>query len=173
MDPENVSAVSEWPIPVNIRQVRRFLGMASWYRWFIRDFAATAAPLTALTRKNAKWNWGESENNAFEALKRTLTTVPVLACPDFGREFVLQTDVSSEGLEAVLTQDFLDGERVIAYASRSKRGRAELQRDQLQMPRGTVEDTPHAGLPRGLSFPRDHRPSVVEVDTAHSPLLVG
>jgi hypothetical protein len=118
-DPEKTSTIINWPAPRTVRQVRQFLGIASWYRRFIRDFATVAAPLTALTRKNAAWKWETREQEAFDALKKTLTTAPVLACPDFERQFVLQTDASATGLGAVLTQYFPEGERVIAYASRT------------------------------------------------------
>ena len=118
-DPEKTSAIVDWPAPRTVRQIRQFLGLASWYRRFIHNFATIAAPLTALTRKNARWKWGDPEQTAFDQLKRTLTTAPVLACPDFGRQFVLQTDASATGLGAVLTQYFPEGERVIAYASRT------------------------------------------------------
>ncbi|KAL6417431.1 hypothetical protein ACFW04_012743 [Cataglyphis niger] len=100
----------------------KFLGMASWYRRFIENFSTIAAPLTRLTKKNARWTWGEDESTAFKQLKAALTTAPVLACPDFNRRFILQTDASTSGLGAVLTQYHEDGERVIAYASRTLSG---------------------------------------------------
>ncbi|KAL6416740.1 hypothetical protein ACFW04_013184 [Cataglyphis niger] len=118
-DPEKVSAVENWPEPRTVKQIRQFLGMASWYRRFIANFSTIAAPLTSLTRKNAKWKWGAEETTAFRELKKTLVSAPVLACPDFARRFVLQTDASASGLGAVLTQNFEEGERVIAYASRT------------------------------------------------------
>ncbi|KAL6423101.1 hypothetical protein ACFW04_010532 [Cataglyphis niger] len=96
--------------------------MASWYRRFIENFSTIAAPLTRLTKKNARWTWGEDEATAFKRLKAVLTTAPVLACPDFNRRFILQTDASTSGLGAVLTQYHEDGERVIAYASRTLSG---------------------------------------------------
>jgi len=118
-DPEKTKAVTQWPTPTTVRQIRQFIGLASWYRRFIRDFSATAAPLTKLTRKQAKWCWGLEEERAFQQLKDALTTAPILACPDFERRFVLQTDASTSGLGAVLSQHFNEGERVIAYASRT------------------------------------------------------
>ncbi|KAL6417073.1 hypothetical protein ACFW04_013013 [Cataglyphis niger] len=118
-DPEKVSTVENWPEPRTVKQIRQFLGMASWYRRFIANFSTIAAPLTSLTRKNAKWKWGAEETTAFRELKKTLVSAPVLACPDFARRFVLQTDASASGLGAVLTQNFEEGERVIAYASRT------------------------------------------------------
>ncbi|KAL6417111.1 hypothetical protein ACFW04_014674 [Cataglyphis niger] len=118
-DPEKVSAIENWPEPHTVKQIRQFLGMASWYRRFIANFSTIAAPLTSLTKKNAKWKWGAEETTAFRELKKTLVSAPVLACPDFARRFVLQTDASASGLGAVLTQNFEEGERVIAYASRT------------------------------------------------------
>jgi len=121
-DPEKVRAIMQWPTPTTVRQVRQFIGLASWYRRFIRDFSATAAPLTKLTRKNARWCWEPEEDRAFRKLKDALTTTPILACPDFERKFILQTDASTSGLGAVLSQHFEEGERVIAYASRTLNG---------------------------------------------------
>jgi len=121
-DPEKVKSMTQWPQPTNVRQIRQFIGLASWYRRFIPEFSATAAPLTKLTRKNARWQWGEEEEQAFQTLKKALASSPVLACPDFTRRFFLQTDASTTGLGAVLTQHFEDGEKVIAYASRTLNG---------------------------------------------------
>ncbi|KMQ83046.1 reverse ribonuclease integrase, partial [Lasius niger] len=83
------------------------------------DFSTIAAPLTRLTCKNARWVWTEAANTAFCRLKEALTSAPVLACPDFNQPFTLQTDASAHGLGAVLTQQLDEGERVIAYASRT------------------------------------------------------
>ncbi|KAL6419674.1 hypothetical protein ACFW04_011286 [Cataglyphis niger] len=121
-DPEKVRAVASWEEPRSTKQIRQFLGVASWYRRFIENFSTIAAPLTRLTKKNARWIWGEAEATAFKRLKAALTTAPVLACPDFNRRFILQTDASTSGLGAVLTQYHEDGERVIAYASRTLSG---------------------------------------------------
>jgi len=121
-DPEKIKAIGQWPTPSTVRQIRQFVGLASWYRRFIPDFSATAAPLTNLTKKNARWRWGTEEEQAFRALKKALSSAPILACPDFDRQFVIQTDASTTGLGAVLTQHFEEGERVIAYASRTLNG---------------------------------------------------
>jgi len=98
------------------------VGLASWYRRFISDFSTAAAPLTGLTKKNARWRWGPEEEQAFRTLKRALASAPILACPDFNRQFIIQTDTNATGLGAVLTQHFEEGERVIAYASRTLNG---------------------------------------------------
>jgi len=96
--------------------------MLSWYRRFLENFSERARPLTRLTSKKQKWQWTTEEENAFTSLKTALTTAPVLACPDFTKTFVLQTDASNIGLGAVLTQHYGENERVVAYASRTLNG---------------------------------------------------
>lgn len=118
-DPAKIEAVARIPAPRNIREIRQFVGMLSWYRRFIPRFSERARPLTCLTGKRAKWKWAQEEEDAFLDLKKALTTTPVLACPDFAEIFTLQTDASSTGLGAVLTQTLDGHERVIAYASRT------------------------------------------------------
>ena len=119
VDPEKVGPVVNYPVPRNIQQLRRFLGMASWYRRFVGNFSSIIAPLRQLLKKGVKWRWGQEQQRSFEKIKEYLTTTPVLASPDFNETFYLQTDASSVGLGAVLTQFFDGAERVIAYASRS------------------------------------------------------
>lgn len=118
-DPEKVRVIKEWPVSRNVRQARQFLGLSSWYRRFVDNFARLAEPLIKLTRKKVRWSWRPEQGNAFEALKQALVSTPVLTCPDFSRPFILQTDVSKIGLGAVLMQESDKGERVIAYASRT------------------------------------------------------
>lgn len=121
-DPDKVAAIQEMPAPLCLKELRRFLGVVSWYRRFISDFASLAHPLTYLLKKGKHWRWTEEQQTVFELLKAKLTTAPVLACPDFTKTFILQTDASDYGLGAVLTQELEDGERVIAYASRTLNG---------------------------------------------------
>lgn len=84
--------------PTTAKKVRRFLGVASWYRRFVPQFATISQPLTALLKNGRHWKWGLEQQQAFETLKAKLNEAPVLACPDFGRTFVLQTDASNYGL---------------------------------------------------------------------------
>ena len=118
-DPEKVEAIRNTPPPQNLRELRRFLGMVSWYRRYIPQFSETAAPLHQLLQKRTRWTWTEEAQAAFETLRHQLATAPVLTCPDFDQPFVLQTDASQGGLGAVLTQDHDGKERVVAYASRT------------------------------------------------------
>ena len=132
-DPAKTEAVARWPTPKTLKDLRSFLGFASYYRRFVPGFAQTAAPLHKLTaeisekgrKKNStiaseRWN-GECQK-AFNDLRTALTTAPVLAYPDFSKPFIVETDASDKGLGAVLSQK-QDGKlRVIAYASRGLRG---------------------------------------------------
>ncbi|XP_044762512.1 uncharacterized protein LOC123319517 [Coccinella septempunctata] len=121
-DPDKISAINEMPAPKSVRELRSFLGVASWYRRFIEDFSKVVTPLTALLKKKQTWKWGTAQQTAFETLKQKLTHSPVLACPDFSKPFVLQTDASDAGLGAALTQTVDGQEKVIAYASRTLSG---------------------------------------------------
>lgn len=117
-DPEKVRAIVDFLQPKTVRQLRRFLGMASWYRRFVPNFAKCSAPLTKLLKKNTTWQWGQSQETAFKTLKEKLTTSPTLVCPDFNLPFELHTDASNEGLGAALVQKQNNKEVVIAFASR-------------------------------------------------------
>ena len=112
--------IRRYPRPQNTKQVRQFLGLASYYRKFIRNFSSLAAPLNELLTKGTKFNWKESCESAFKSLVNHLINPPVLIFPDLKRKFRLITDASQEGLGAVLAQVDDDGEeRAIAFASRS------------------------------------------------------
>eukprot|EP00731_Ephydatia_muelleri_P034012 Em0044g32a len=115
-DADKIKCVENWPTPTDHESLRQFLGFASYYRKFIRNFADTAAPLHALTEKSKPWHWTELYDKAFVALKGKLASPPILSFPQFDRTFVVDADASQEGVGAVLSH--LDDGRVIAYASR-------------------------------------------------------
>jgi len=118
-DPEKTRMVSEWPVPVSVKEVRSLLGLAGYYRRFVKNYASIAAPLHCLTKKDQPFIWTEETQKAFEALKEVLTSPPVLAMPNDTGEFVLDTDACDRTIGAVLSQ-MQDGvEKVIAYAGRS------------------------------------------------------
>lgn len=119
VDADKVNDIVNFPRPRTVKQVRRFTSMSSWYRRFIKDFATIAAPLTALTKKNARFEWSDDCEQAFLTLKNHLISAPILACPDFSREFRLLCDASTTGIACVLSQEYEDGERIIACASRT------------------------------------------------------
>ena len=116
-DPEKVQAIREWPRPTTVTEVRSFLGLAGYYRKFVKDFSSIAKPLTKLTGKGVPFLWVEETEKAFKKLKEALTTAPVLALPEQGKPYTVYTDASRVGLGCVLMQDG----RVIAYASRQLR----------------------------------------------------
>ena len=144
-NPDKVDKVKTWPVPKNIKEVQSFLGLASYYRHFILHFAEKAWCLHELVGPTASkpkirtkarnqetqaaeaipselepnvFEWMIEHQEAFDALKETLCTAPVLGYPDFNREFILEPDASLKGLGAILSQQQKDGSiHVIAYAS--------------------------------------------------------
>eukprot|EP00731_Ephydatia_muelleri_P007838 Em0004g176a len=118
-DPQKVACVSNWPVPRTSKELQSFLGLASYYRRFVKDFAHIASPLHALTEKGREWVWSKECNDAFFDLKKRLVSSPILTLPDFSLPFVLDTDASGDGLGAVLAQNVDGVERVVAYASRA------------------------------------------------------
>lgn len=119
VDPEKVRAILDIPVPDTPKAVRRFVGLASWYRRFIPNFAGCVSPLTQLTGKRRPFVWNGEAEKAFQDIKQCLVEAPILTCPDFQRPFIIQTDASAVGLGAVLSQEFPEGEKAIAYASRA------------------------------------------------------
>ena len=103
-NPSKVKAISEFPAPKNVKQLSTFLGMAGYYRRFIRTFAAKVHPLLRLTRKTVQWAWGQGEQTSFDSIKDCLISAPILAYPDFRRKFIIHTDASDYGIGAVLAQ---------------------------------------------------------------------
>jgi len=101
MDSDKVAVVASWPTPRSPRGVRGFLGLAGYYRKFIRDFGSIAAPLTRLLWKEA-FAWTAEADEAFAALKRLLSSAPVLQMLDFERPFMVDCDASGAGFGAVL-----------------------------------------------------------------------
>ncbi|XP_041981036.1 uncharacterized protein LOC121734489 [Aricia agestis] len=118
IDNDKVSSVLEMKEPTNLKHMRTFLQTCSWFRKFIPNFSQVAEPLTRLTRKNQAWTWGAAQSQAFNELKRLLTSAPILIQADFSRPFILRTDASNYALGAVLLQGEEKEERPIEYASR-------------------------------------------------------
>ena len=116
-NPANTMKVSSWPRPTNPTEVRSFLGLASFYRRFILDFAQISSPLTDLTHKGRQFVWTDDCEEAFNSLKQALTSPPLLAYPDFGNKFFLATDASQDAVGAVLSQMEDGKDRVVAYYS--------------------------------------------------------
>ena len=114
VDPSKIEAVKNWKAPTTPSEIRSFLGLAGYYRRFIANFSKIAKPLTMLTQKNKKYEWGDEQEVAFQTLKDSLCNAPILTLPDGPDDFVVYCDASNQGLGCVLMQRG----KVIAYASR-------------------------------------------------------
>lgn len=123
MDEDKIKAIVKRLPPKNVKEVQSFLGICNYYRRFIKDYARISAPISKLVRKDIIFNWNEECQVAFEELKKSLTSQPVLRQPDLEKEFLLYTDASNYAIGAVLSQkDEENREYVISYASRLLKG---------------------------------------------------
>ncbi|TYK19165.1 ty3-gypsy retrotransposon protein [Cucumis melo var. makuwa] len=113
VDPAKIEAVTNWPRPSTVSEIRSFLGLAGYYRRFVEDFSRIASPLTQLTRKGTPFVWSPACESSFQELKQKLVTAPVLTMPDGSGSFVIYSDASKKGLGCVLMQQG----KVVAYAS--------------------------------------------------------
>jgi hypothetical protein len=122
-NPETVSKIKDYPIPVSVKDIRSFLGLASYYRRFVPNFAKIARPLHEQIKSTKRTFWDKEATNAFFRLKVYLTSEPVLTKPDFNKEFFVVTDASIDGLGSILTQKDSEGrEHPIIYSSRALQG---------------------------------------------------
>nr|XP_051206440.1 uncharacterized protein LOC127321439 [Lolium perenne] len=103
-DEEKIATVKEWPTPMDVKQLRSFLGLAGYYRKFVQGYGSISQPLIALLRKNTPFVWTTDTELAFQSLKKALIAAPVLALPDFSVVFVVETDACDTGIGAVLMQ---------------------------------------------------------------------
>ncbi|KAG8502441.1 hypothetical protein CXB51_000404 [Gossypium anomalum] len=114
VDPRKISAILDLKPPKNISEVQSFLGLAGYYRRFVKGFSVLASPLTKLLQKGVRFEWSEKCQKSFDQLKTFLTEAPVLVQPESSKEFDVYSDASLNGLGCVLMQEG----RVVAYASR-------------------------------------------------------
>ena len=181
---DKISAVTDWPLPKSIKEVRSFLGLCSYYRRFVPSFAKIAAPLHALTANNATFHWSAACTVSFRMLKQRLTSAPILAYPDVSSSaapFILDTDASALAMGAVLSQSQEGSERVIQYASKclskAQRNYSATERELLAfvhfidefrhylLGRPFIVRTDHAALRwlQTLSEPRGRRARWIEL----------
>jgi hypothetical protein len=116
---KNVEKVRTFPRPTSPKGIRSFHGLCNFFRRHIKDYSKYSSTLLELTKKGVKFNWSEEHERCFLHLKEALITKPVLAQPDMDKPFIVYTDGSYSGLGALLTQEYPDGEKAIAYASKS------------------------------------------------------
>ncbi|GJQ96779.1 putative reverse transcriptase domain-containing protein [Tanacetum coccineum] len=121
VDPAKIKAIINWAAPTTPTEVRQFIGLASYYRRFIKEFSRISKPLTKLTQKNKPYVWGDNEEEAFQTLKMKLCSASILSLPEGSKDFVVYCDASLKGFGSVLMQR----EKVIAYASRQLRKNEE------------------------------------------------
>ena len=112
VDESKIKAIQEWPVPTSIHQVRRFHGLASFYRRFVKDSSTIVAPMIEVV-KGKSFEWSDQAQFAFEEIKRRLTSAPVLSLPDFSKIFEVECEASGVGIGYVLSQE----KRPIAYFS--------------------------------------------------------
>ena len=121
-DPAKTNQIEHYPVPTDVEGVRRFLGLASYYRRFVSEFSKVASPLHLLLKKGVPFSWTVECQHSFESLKRKLVSAPVLSYPSFKSHepFILEIDASGRGLGAVLAQKQHDGlVHPITFASRA------------------------------------------------------
>ena len=159
-DPQKVQSVENWAIPTDVTTLRRFLGLASYYRRYIARFADIAAPLHNLTQKGITFHWTPECEQAFFILKEKLVQAPILTFPKFDEGadmFELQTDASAVGVGAILEQ----GGHVVAYASRAltkaERQYSVIQRECLAAVYA-MKQFRHYLLGRKFKLMTDHAP---------------
>ncbi|GKA16552.1 putative reverse transcriptase domain-containing protein [Tanacetum coccineum] len=114
VDPAKIESIKDWASPKSPTEIRQFLGLAGYYRRFIEGFSKIAKPMTKLTQKKVKFEWGDKQETTFQLLKQKLCSAPILALPEGSKDFIVYCDALIKGLGAVLMQR----EKVIAYASR-------------------------------------------------------
>ena len=122
MDPEKVEAVMSWKRPKSVFEISSFLGLAGYYRRFIKDFSWLAVPMTRLTQKEVKFKWSDLCEKAFQTLKRRLTSALILIVPERGQRYTLFCDALKDKLEFVLIQI----RRVVAYGSRQLKNMSRI-----------------------------------------------
>lgn len=109
MDPSKLTAIHDWPVPKTLRQLQQFLGLGNYYRRFITHYSDIIQPLYLLTQKDVPWHWNKEQQSAFDKLKNSFTSAPVLAIPNPNRPFRIESDASKFASGGVLSQEGGDG----------------------------------------------------------------
>ena len=166
MNPEKVKAISEFPEPKTKKNVKQFLGLAGFFRRFVKQFASKAAPLTNLLREDVVFQFGEREREAFRVLKEALVQPPVLQFPDFNLPFVIVTDASQLGMGGCLMQKHGKNLHPVAFFSRKWKTKAP---DETKM--SVIDKEAFAVVASLMHFRYIILGYPIEVYTDHKPLL--
>ena len=134
VDPSKIKTIKEWKIPTSIKHMWGFLGLTGYYRKFVKNYGKKAAPLTTLLKKDA-FSWTPKATKAFKHLKEAMFQAPVLATPNFTKNFIVECDASGNGIGVVLMQD----ERPVAFWKSSNQGKAFTK---IYLWEGNVGNTP-------------------------------
>jgi deoxyuridine 5'-triphosphate nucleotidohydrolase len=171
MDPLKLSAVTKWPVPTKLKELQSFIGFANFYRRFIKDFAKITRPFHDLTKKDKEtkqtvpYRWTEKEQEAFDELKKRLTSSPTLAYPDITKQFIIETDASDYAYGAILSQIQEDKKlHPVAYLSHS------FTETELNYP---VYDKELMAIVKALKEWRHHlipSPHIIDIITDHESL---
>ena len=147
VNPRQHEPISGFKRPEAVVHVQKFLGLIGYFRIFVSNFAARARPLYQLLKQDVEWKWGPEQEAAFQDLKKCLLSAPILAHPDWDKEFILVTDASGYGISAVLTQIQDGKERLINCASRvltkSERNYSNTDREYLAVVYGVNQFRSH------------------------------
>jgi len=146
-NPDKIRVVEEFPTPKNVKELRSFLGLANYYRRFVRGFSNVASPLNSLTKKGVPFVWTEACAVAFDKLKRALVNAPILAYPNFEEQFLLFVDANSTGIGFTLGQMQDGKEVVIAYNGRglnqAEQNYSTTEREALALVEGIKKFQPY------------------------------
>lgn len=162
-DPAKVEAVQGFPLPSNVKELRRFLGKIGYYRRFIKNFSLVAAPLHHMIQAGVKFHWSDEALEAFQTLKDRMMSSVILAFPRFDLPFILETDASAIGVGALLSQEVNNVERPICFASqklsKSEQNYSVIQREILAARWALQQFRPYL-LGRHFILKTDHNPLV-------------
>ncbi|GBG88920.1 hypothetical protein CBR_g48532 [Chara braunii] len=159
LEDSKIAAIRDWPTPRTLTELRSFLGLANYYRKFVRNFSTIAAPLRRLLRKETIWKWDKDCTSAMKKLKQALIEYPVLKVADPSLPFVVTTDASRYGIGAVLKQDDGHGYRPVEFMSArmpSEKVVTSTYERELYALRQALEHWKHYLLGRHFKIYSDH-----------------
>ncbi|GJW47377.1 putative reverse transcriptase domain-containing protein [Tanacetum coccineum] len=146
VDPAKIESIKDWASPKSATEIRQFLGLVGYYRRFIKGFSKIAKPMTKLTQKNVKFDWGEKEEAAFQLIKQKLCSAPILALPKGSENFIVYCDASHKGKANVVADALSRKER-----SKPLRVRALVMTIGLNLPKQILEAQTKALKPENLT----------------------